>query len=153
MGGDAHAGQARDHHQESLERGRASVTASFSSRAGVLAAPCFCDSGYVCLFSRGPKRRAHARTCTRSSLRAHAYAKRNCNGKSNTLDIKEIEYTLDIKQNALNLETGSEGSSAKANGLRGLETLPVDIKQACGVPPGKPGKKPTMWKKIKLLLP
>lgn len=72
-------------------------------------------------------------------------AKRSCTG--------EIEYTLDLIHNGPHLETGSEGGSAKANGLRGLETLPVDIKQACGVPPGKPGKKPTMWKKIKLLLP
>ena len=35
---------------------------------------------------------------------------------------------------------------------QGLETLPINIKQA-GAPLGKPGKKPTMWKKIKLLLP
>jgi hypothetical protein len=44
------------------------------------------------------------------------------------------------------------GEGSKPNGLRGLETLPINIKQA-GAPLGKPGKKPTMWKKIKLLLP
>jgi hypothetical protein len=42
------------------------------------------------------------------------------------------------------------GTTAK--GFRGLETLPINIKQS-GMPLGKPGKKPTMWKKIKLLLP
>jgi len=39
---------------------------------------------------------------------------------------------------------------APQQGLRGLETLPINPN---GANLGKPGKKPTMWKKIKLMLP
>eukprot|EP00286_Rhodomonas_abbreviata_P018246 CAMPEP_0181310130 /NCGR_PEP_ID=MMETSP1101-20121128/12417_1 /TAXON_ID=46948 /ORGANISM="Rhodomonas abbreviata, Strain Caron Lab Isolate" /LENGTH=694 /DNA_ID=CAMNT_0023416729 /DNA_START=137 /DNA_END=2221 /DNA_ORIENTATION=- len=39
---------------------------------------------------------------------------------------------------------------AAATGLKGLETLPINPN---GANLGKPGKKPTMWKKIKLMLP
>jgi len=58
-----------------------------------------------------------------------------------------------ISPNSPATPTVSGGDVSKAIGLRGLETLPMNIKQAGGVPLGKPGKKPTMWKKIKLLLP
>ena len=51
---------------------------------------------------------------------------------------------------------GGGGGSAELprDGGSGLQPLPVDLKKnQTGGPLGKPGKKPTMWKKIKLLLP
>lgn len=53
-------------------------------------------------------------------------------------------------------EDGTQGAAgggmvAKVKSLPGLEGLPITPKP--GVNYGKPGKKPTMWKKIKLLLP
>mmetsp|Transcript_1959 Transcript_1959/g.4997 ORF Transcript_1959/g.4997 Transcript_1959/m.4997 type:complete len:313 (+) Transcript_1959:77-1015(+) len=46
---------------------------------------------------------------------------------------------------------GMEGLAAlRASGLEGLATLPINPKVA---DLGRPGKKPTMWKKIKLFLP
>ncbi|EKX48353.1 hypothetical protein GUITHDRAFT_162467 [Guillardia theta CCMP2712] len=47
-------------------------------------------------------------------------------------------------------ESSSSPSGPSTGGGRNLETLPADI---VGAKLGHPGKKPTMWKKIKLLLP